>query len=381
MIVQTAIDGQASVYALRLVSRAFHQAADPHFFVYMHDAPFEKWRTLDYRREYKEIIRVCGRYIRLMDLRSGPYIDEDLMELIRDCCPNVEKVTFSFQEYCGKVPDYHSLLKKWSPSTNPNSDNIGYRNKIKKVTALIDMSGEESAIGNFEKGLDSIREYLTGMTKLIVKVESTRFNISGDPNLKPLSWQTFEGFFHSFPSLTSFSVECLCIRWSQMPPAETITSSERRLNEKEINFPNLTKLTLDGAELDLSIIRRLNLIFPRLEVLKISHLVSSYGGDSGTGGQGEVGEASSLLIPRAITSVNLTLRRMRVHEANAYNVHELLRLAPTLKHFTCDILHTQNAQGNLVESRKDVLTILKPFKDRHWDVLGIYQLDSRRMPG
>ncbi|KAF9348174.1 hypothetical protein BGX26_000392 [Mortierella sp. AD094] len=369
-----AMNAQGSICQLRLVSRAFHAAADAYFAVYIFTSPFEGYQGNVFRDKYVNRIRVCGPYIRRLDLMPGHDNDKELMKLIGDCCPKVEEVVLSFHEYTpykNVTLDYLTLLKKWSSSTDTNN-NIGCRNNIKKVLVRKNFDWNKRAIDKFEQGLERVREFLRGIDTFDIVAENpfddAGYVISNTPHTS-LYWKTFIGFFRSFPSLASFSTSELYIQWN--PPAAIISSE----GYEEMSFSNLTRLSFHFGVLDLSIISRLNRLFPKLNYLAFSKLVSVYDGENEPGGWwGD--SVSSSLIPTATIATNpmeLTVKRIQIDGALVDDVHRLLRVAPALKHFTCSSFQ---AQRSLTLSGEDLLAALKPFGGRRWDELCLYTMGS-----
>ncbi|KAF9996227.1 hypothetical protein BGZ80_010208, partial [Entomortierella chlamydospora] len=349
-----------SVCQLRLVSRAFHAAADPYFTVYIFASPFDGYRDSFFRDKYVCRIRICGPYIRFLDLTPGYANDQGLMKLIGECCPKVEEVMFSFHEYTHYevVPlNYLTLLKKWSSSTDTDNK-IGYRNSTKKVLVRKNFDWSKGAADKFDEGFERIREYLKGIDTFDIIAEYAGDAISNTP----LNWETFIGFFRSFPSLASLSTSEFYIQWN---PSPAMISNE---GYEEMSFPNLTRLSFHFGVLDLSIISRLNQLFPNLSYLTFTKFVSVYNGENEPGGPwGD--EASSLFIPMAkmeTKPMELTLKRMGIDYALADDVHRLLKVAPALKHFTC----------NCFRFDEDLLNALRPFRGRRWDELILYRADS-----
>ncbi|KAF9348176.1 hypothetical protein BGX26_000394 [Mortierella sp. AD094] len=386
---------QETIRQLRLVSRAFFQTANRYFIVYLSNSPFQTFRGYESKIKLQERIRVCGPYIHSIDLRAGHFFDPELMDLIGDCCPSVRYVTLSFQGPVQNVPhpDYPALLKKWSAlvSSSVDSDDCiinthnidinGLNNfnslndlnnfnslndlvfafcKIKSLTAILHVNGRLNGEFEINESFDYIRLYMLAVELLTVEVEIEN-PTGGNPvytSDKPLSWQSFQGFFQSLPMLSTFSINGISSRWSQMPTAAAIISGE---GYGPISFPNLTKLSLNSGKLDLptkklpfvtlSIVRKLNLMFPNLEYLAIHRLAperNQHGSEFD-----EHGKAS--------LSVKMTVKRMQIQVVNMRELHKLLKVAPKLKDLTCN--ETYQLDGLPQD--------LKPFGDRIWDYFEI----------
>ncbi|KAF9996228.1 hypothetical protein BGZ80_010207 [Entomortierella chlamydospora] len=375
---------QGEIRRLRLVSHAFHVAANPYFAVHMIDSPFGGDKFDDFRRKYEEKIRTCGFYIRELDLTSGPNNNMELMGLIGDCCPNVEEVVFSFFSFKENTVDplgYCTLLKKWSSTYTDDDDNNSnnndgnyngcgrYKNNLKKVTIRRNLDWEGGTTDNSYEGFERIREYLRGIETLIIK----GLYIHDTPEIVPHRpcWETFMDFFRSLPNLVSFDTNEIYIPWSQLPPTVIMPS-------EEMSFPNLTSLSFHFGALDLSTIIWLNRMFPKLEKLDFNRLDQESPRDE-PNGQGKRDGASVLLSPMAVitNSVKLTIKRIRIKLTQVENVHELLGIAPALKTFICGCLQTQR---DLNEHREDLFAVIKPFGGRDWDELRLYTPGGSYLP-
>ncbi|KAF9097415.1 hypothetical protein BGX27_000957, partial [Mortierella sp. AM989] len=386
-------NAQESIRLLRLVSRAFCQAAEPHFTVYMDISPFAQRRSIvkdyrifelpllngddDYNREdeSRTKIRVCGPYIRSLNLRTDGYHTTDILDALGDHCLNVEEITLSFLEYpTGKIsqPDYLRMLEKWT-----------LRNNVKRFTASMALQTKNAhGRANFEGQFDKVQKYLPRIDSFCIKVENPYARATDkDPDVSRFSinWQTFKGFFQSFTNLKSFDMSGIHIAWSQMPPAAKITTSDSEEDDNETPFPNLTEFTLHRGGLDLSIISRINLMFPKLESLSIQKLVSAYDGDgydyvidNDVEGE-EEGDGPSLSTEVAKDPAKMTVTKIHIQEANADDLYELLKVAPALKNLTC---HQLQVQGNPKESQEDLFAALRPFNHRPWDSLDLGSLGT-----
>ncbi|KAF9359683.1 hypothetical protein BGX26_011723 [Mortierella sp. AD094] len=358
---------QQSIRRLRLVSRAFYLAAQPYFAVYIDKPLFESERQIisDYRSfrtatiGYGEFtpderiprIRGIGSYIRSLNLKTDGRYSFDVLEVLGECCPNVEEITCTFLEDTSgfgiEQPNYFYLLKSWSGHNN-----------VKKFTALMTLQTRNlHGTANFTDEFDKIREYLTGIDTLSIKVENPyAHHTDKDPDVSriPIDWQTFKGFFQSFPNLVSFDMSGVHVKWNAI-----------KKGNEQITFPNLTKLSLGRGRLDVFIFRRLNRMFPRLEYLAVNTIISKYNGD----GYERVGELDEQ--DGGAESAELTLKSMRIENANIDDLYELVKVAPALKDLTCRDL---KVHGNPNELREDLFAALKPFNNNSWESLDLGSL-------
>ncbi|KAF9359682.1 hypothetical protein BGX26_011722 [Mortierella sp. AD094] len=376
---------QESIRRLRLVSRAFYQAAQPYFAVYIDKPLFESERQIvtDYRLfktasiGYGELepdkriprIRGIGSFVRSLNLKTDGRYSVDVIEVLGECCPNVEEITFTFLEHPSGIgiaqPDYFQLLRKWSGHNN-----------IKKVTALMTLQTKNfHGTANFTDEFDKVRGYLTGVDTLSIKVENPfARHTDKDPDVsgRPIDWLTFKGFFRSFSNLVSFDLSGIHVKWN-----------ESKQDDEEISFLNLTRLSLFRGGLDIPIIGRLNRMFPKLEYLATNELVSKYDGDgyefsdedsdedNDLEDQEEEDGTSSFLIASVAKSFKLTVKSIRIERADVDNLYELLKVAPVLKDLSCcDV----KVRGNPKESPENLIAALRPFNSHIWENLDLGSL-------
>ncbi|KAF9996229.1 hypothetical protein BGZ80_010206 [Entomortierella chlamydospora] len=96
---------QEKIRQLRLVSRAFFQAANPHFVVGL---PFQKFLGREWMISPR--ITICGPYIRSIDLRAGNLCDVGLIKLVRGHCPNLEHITLLLEDTTRSFSSRHRYL-------------------------------------------------------------------------------------------------------------------------------------------------------------------------------------------------------------------------------------------------------------------------------
>ncbi|KAF9348175.1 hypothetical protein BGX26_000393 [Mortierella sp. AD094] len=335
---------QETIRHLRLVSRAFFQAANPYFAVYLNSPTFQRFKGYQGRINYQEKISVCGPLIQSIDLRTGHFYDFELIELIGDCCPALRHVTLSFQDrmHIFPRPNYSSLFKRLSFSyvsssfntytntnTNNNNNNNNIRNRIKFLTAILRVN--RGLVNEFviDASFVNIRKYLARVENLNVEAE-------------------FEN-----------------------PPGENpICISDKPLSGDPSKASSVDLPYMELPFLNLAIIRKLNLMFPNLEYLAINKLAPvpnfdnryRYGYYHSYGqGEGE-GEGGVWL------SQKLTVKSMQIQVANANELHKLLKVAPQLKSLVCYKVRVQHGLA------RD----LAPSRNRVWDCLELEMQCSKR---
>ncbi|KAF9106155.1 hypothetical protein BGX27_009281 [Mortierella sp. AM989] len=266
-------------------------------------------------------IRDYGPYIRSLDLTTDVTYDKDLLELIGDCCNNVESVMLSFQGLpdSGLIqPDYPTLFKKWSSVSDKGNNTISH------ITAKMKMDSGKGGVFNFED-FNKIQEHLTEIGILETKADNpVDYYTDEYPILhKLLSWDTFRGFFQSFPKLISIHMNGVYVK-----------------------------------------------------------LVSVYDGDNSDNicsdsESGKQGEEISEALPSLIESnlVNLTVISTVIEEADFGSLHELLIIAPALDYL--DYLVSRRLLNNgPLKYREAHLNALRPFGDRHWAKLDLGYSDK-----
>ncbi|KAF9359684.1 hypothetical protein BGX26_011724, partial [Mortierella sp. AD094] len=209
-------NAQESIRGLRLVSRDFNQAADPYFAVYLECANHKR---RNHEQAFQKTMRVCGRYIRSIDFGYvDDAVDDEVLDTARKFCHNVEGLTLYFQELpnVGVLQSDYLLLFDASYS---------FCDSIKTLNACMVLDGEEG-VANFDADFSTAQEYLTGIETLNIYIRNPfAHHLNSDPELssEPINWETFQGFFRSFPNLKSFEMVGIHVQWNEMPPAKDIT--------------------------------------------------------------------------------------------------------------------------------------------------------------
>ncbi|KAF9171541.1 hypothetical protein BGX21_007330 [Mortierella sp. AD011] len=333
---------QEKIRQLRLVSRAFFQAANPHFVVGL---PFQKFVGREWMISPR--ITVCGPYIRSMDLRAGNLCDIELIKLIRGHCPNLEHVTLLFEDTMKRFSPrdrYLTFFENFFSSSSIGADDNNV--KIKSLTGIILCKEQDVVeIGNV---IDIIQVYLKGIEELNIEIQTSTPNSN-----KLLTWHSLESLLHALPNLVSINMIGVSLPWDEISRLPTRISNGV--------FPNLTRLSFckispskTPSFANLNTITRLSLIFPRLEYLALDKLVS---------GNCHYGNSDNPNELEYIEDDAMTVRRMQIKATDVKALHELLKVTPELKSLAC---HTVRWRGR-GRGPED----LKLLKDCTWDYLEI----------
>ncbi|KAF9430707.1 hypothetical protein BGZ94_004698 [Podila epigama] len=401
---------------LRLVSRLFHRLASARFLLVVdttYCASAYDYYVGPSKGEITGLVEHCGKYIHEINLDTH---DEEVLELIGECCLNVQKVTLTFEEMpgCSRLQaDYREVLSTWA--SHPNHP----LRAVEAVMALEDVLGHA-----YFQDFDSVRRYFKQIRKLCFRcynpTEHHTVSIR-DRCRVPIKWGRFLDTLLYFPYLEALSFTGFFIGWEGMPSRILDAATGQPLA-----FRNLVTLDLDLQATTLSEICRLNNMLPCLDKLYIDQIHSANlpfegwnsedgwiddeeGGngfgltdedheqegidssqgskdgddekDEENGGAADVDAGAtrsrSTLESRVIYDTStenegssqltqLTITKFRVKEAHVADLAELCGLAPKLRELTC--LSTV-ALGDPMKVHSDRTASLSPLNDRSWQFL------------
>ncbi|KAG0037950.1 hypothetical protein BGZ82_001491 [Podila clonocystis] len=422
-------EAKRAIRQLRLVSRAFREAANAFFIVEIDSIESNTAYSRYWAKQSKQIaarIVACGPYIHNINLDDD---NDEALEAVAEHCSNVREVSLVFQEMPGfsvSQGDYSGVLAKWASLPH---------NKLETVNAV--MTLEDAKGRAVFKDFDSVRQYFRDIKTLNVQCSNPNEHHTveiRDRCYTPIKWERFLSFLTYFRRLEGLYFTGFFIDWDAMP-AKVLDP----INLKPLELRNLTMLDVGRRNLEVSVVFRLNRLLPCLKKLTLGQIKSQtlvveewestyeYTSDDPDGDDdsdeddeddedmateknsgnpsGQSSSATDIPPPAAPVSApvpdesmttkasapkvlpvfdyessvhvrsTLSLEWLWVNTAHVVDLAELTKWAPKLKILTC--IDTKFL-GDPSKDNKDRMTALGPLNDRVWDSLDLLPLGTWR---
>ncbi|KAF9393289.1 hypothetical protein CPC16_002406 [Podila verticillata] len=259
-------EADKAIHQLRLVSRAFRQAANAYFSIEIGSieprSPYSRYWAKN-PTEIKDKITACGSFTHKINFDAD---NEKALEAAANHCTNIREVSLVLQEMPGcsvRQGDYSGALSKWASLPH---------NKLETVNAIMTL---EDGVGRASFGdFDSLRQYFRGIKKLKIQCSNPNEHHTVECRNRcytPIKWERFLSFVTYFRCLESLEFTGFFIGWSDMP-ARVLDP----ISLEPLAFRNLTCLDVGRRDLEVSVVFRLNRLLPCLKRLTLCQIKSKH---------------------------------------------------------------------------------------------------------
>ncbi|KAF9374302.1 hypothetical protein CPB97_012174 [Podila verticillata] len=262
-------EADQAIRQLRLVSRAFRQAANAFFSIEIDSiepySSFSWYQTRWYEscKNVENKIIACGPFIHKINFDAD---NEQALEAAANHCTNVREVSLVLQEMPGCSVcqgDFSGALSKWASLPH---------NKLEVVNAIMTLEDAEGRASFSD--FDSIRQYFRGIKKLTIQCSNPNEHHTveiRDRCYTPIKWERFLSFVTYFRRLESLEFTGFFIDWSGMP-ARVLDP----ISLEPLAFRNLTCLDVGRRDIEVSVVFRLNRLLPCLKKLTLCRIKSKH---------------------------------------------------------------------------------------------------------
>lgn len=262
-------EADKAIRQLRLVSRAFRQAANAFFSIEIDSIQSyssSSWYWTRWSESCKDVegkSTTCGPFIHKINFDAD---NEEALEAAANHCTNVREVSLVLLEMPGCSVcqgDYSGALSKWASLPH---------NKLETVNAIMALEDAEGRASFSD--FDSLRQYFRGIKALTIQCSNPNEHHTVEIRNRcytPIKWERFLSFLTYFRRLESLELTGFFVDWGTMP-ARVLDS----ISLEPLKFRNLMCLDVGRRDIEVSVIFRLNRLLPCLKELTLCWIKSKH---------------------------------------------------------------------------------------------------------